>query len=86
MKNRFSYIFIGEYIVGNLVLKFKHTSNKDLAGQSYNTALITQALKALGKDGVDNKQRDEQNSFVQFTIIFSAILSSSFPFKLSLSA
>ena len=31
-------------------------------------------------------QRDEKNSFVQFTIIFSAILSSSFPFKLSLSA
>lgn len=37
------------------MLKFKHTSNKDLAGQSYNTALITQALKALGKDGVDDK-------------------------------
>ena len=37
------------------MLKFKHTSNKDLAGQSYITALITQALKALGKDGVDDK-------------------------------
>lgn len=44
-----------EYTVGNLQLKFKHTSNKDLAGQSYITALITQALKALGKDGVNDK-------------------------------
>ncbi len=44
-----------EYIVGNRVLKFKHTSNKDLTGQSYITALITQALKALGKDGVNEK-------------------------------
>ena len=44
-----------EYTVGNLTLKFKHTSNKDLAGQSYITALITQALKALGKDNVDDK-------------------------------
>lgn len=44
-----------DYTVGNLKLKFKHTSNKDLAGQSYMTALITQALKALGKDNVDDK-------------------------------
>ena len=44
-----------EYTVGNLQLKFKHTSNKDLAGQSYITALITQALKALGKDGVNDE-------------------------------
>lgn len=44
-----------EYTVGNLKLKFKHTSNKDLAGQSYITALITQALKALGKDNIDDK-------------------------------
>lgn len=44
-----------EYTVGNLQLKFKHTSNKDLAGQSYMTSLFTQALKALGKDGIDDK-------------------------------
>lgn len=44
-----------EYTIGNLKLKFKHTSNKDLAGQSYITALITQALKALGKDNIDDK-------------------------------
>ena len=43
-----------DYAVGNLQLKFKHTGNKDLAGQSYMTALITQALKALGKDNVDD--------------------------------
>lgn len=44
-----------EYTIGNVQLKFKHTSNKDLSGQSYTTALITQALKALGKNGVDKK-------------------------------
>lgn len=44
-----------DYTIGNLQLKFKHTGNKDLAGQSYMTALITQALKALGKDGIDDK-------------------------------
>ena len=42
-----------EYTIGNIGLKFKHTSNKNLAGQSYQTALITQALKALGRNGVD---------------------------------
>lgn len=44
-----------EYTVGEIALKFKHTSNKDLAGQSYYTALFTQALKALGRDNVDKK-------------------------------
>lgn len=44
-----------EYTIGNIQLKFKHTSNKDLTGQSDTTALITQALKALGKNGVDEK-------------------------------
>lgn len=43
-----------EYTIGNLQLNFKHTTNKDLAGQSYKTALITQALKALGKDNIDD--------------------------------
>lgn len=52
-----------EYTIGNLELKFRHTSNKDIAGQSYKTALITQALKALGKDHVDDAiQRKLSNS------------------------
>lgn len=41
------------YTIGNIQLKFKHTSNKDLSGQSYATALLTQALKALGKHNID---------------------------------
>lgn len=43
-----------EYDIGKIRLKFKHTSNKDLAGQSYETALLTQALKALGKQNIDS--------------------------------
>ena len=46
-----------EYTIGKLQLKFKHTSNKDLSEQSYKTALITQALKALGKEHVDDTIR-----------------------------
>ena len=42
-----------EYTIGKLQLRFKHASNKDLADKSYKTALIIQALKALGKDRVD---------------------------------
>lgn len=48
-----------EYTIGNLQLKFKHTSNKDLAGQSYKTALITQALKALGKECIDDAVKEK---------------------------
>ena len=48
-----------EYAIGNLQLKFKHTSNKDISGQSYKTALITQALKALGKDYIDDTIRNK---------------------------
>ncbi len=44
-----------EYTIGKAPLKFKHTSNKDIAGQSYETALLTHALKTLGKDRIDDK-------------------------------
>ncbi len=43
-----------EYTIGNRVLKFKHGANKDVSGLSDKFALIVQALKALGKDNIDD--------------------------------
>ncbi|NCU27207.1 hypothetical protein EOM86_10890, partial [Candidatus Nomurabacteria bacterium] len=36
-------------------IQFKHTSNKDITNLSAKSALIIQALKAIGKDKVDEK-------------------------------
>ena len=37
-----------EYTIGNRALKFKHSANRDVSGLSEKSALIVQALKALG--------------------------------------
>ncbi len=42
-----------EYPYGNVTIKFKHTSNKDITNLSAKSALIIQALKAIGRDKVD---------------------------------
>lgn len=43
-----------EYSIGSCLLKFKHTSNKDITGISYKSALVIQALKALGEHNITN--------------------------------
>ena len=42
-----------EYAFDNTVIQFKRTTNKEVSKLSYKTALIIQALKALGKDKID---------------------------------
>lgn len=42
-----------EYEVNNTRIQFKRTTNRDLAKLSYKTALVVQALKALGKEHID---------------------------------
>ena len=42
-----------QYEVGNVTIKFKHTANKEISNLSYMTALTIRALKAMGKDNVD---------------------------------
>lgn len=42
-----------EYSYGNTTIQFKKTTNKEISKLSYKTALVVQALKALGKDKVD---------------------------------
>lgn len=41
-----------EYQIDTRMLKFKHTSNKDITGISYKSALVIQALKALGETNI----------------------------------
>lgn len=43
-----------EYEVNNTAIQFKRTTNRDLAKLTYKTALVVQALKALGKEHIDN--------------------------------
>ena len=35
-------------------VRIKHTANKEISKLSYKTSLVIQALKALGKENVDN--------------------------------
>lgn len=42
-----------EYTYEETTIKFKRTTNKEISKLSYKTALVIQALKALGKDNVD---------------------------------
>ncbi|MCL2427394.1 MAG: type IV toxin-antitoxin system AbiEi family antitoxin domain-containing protein [Oscillospiraceae bacterium] len=54
---KWSYISDGAYNsfkIDNITIEFKHRNNREIAGMSYKTALIIQAIKALGKDNVDN--------------------------------
>ncbi|MEG2633286.1 MAG: DUF6088 family protein [Oscillospiraceae bacterium] len=41
-----------EYSYENTTIKFKRTTNKEISKLSTKTALVVQALKALGKDNV----------------------------------
>lgn len=43
-----------EYTYEQTTIKFKKTTNKEISKLSYKTALVVQALKALGKDNVDD--------------------------------
>lgn len=43
-----------EYSFNNTTIKFKHTANKEISKLSYKTSLVIQALKAHGKENIDN--------------------------------
>lgn len=51
-----------EFAVGKCLLKFKHTSNKDISAISYKSALVIQALKALGKENMSDKVKKRLSS------------------------
>ena len=52
-----SYVSDGpykEYSYDNTIIRFNHTTNKDISKKSYKTALVIQALKALGRENIDD--------------------------------
>ena len=58
---KWSFISDGPYHkfeVMNLILEFKHRSNREISGMSPLTAAVIQALKALGKENIREKQID----------------------------
>ncbi len=57
-----SYVSDGPYrsfSFGIIAIEFKHCSSKEISGMSHKTALLIQAIKALGKENLDesNTQR-----------------------------
>lgn len=53
-----------EYRFDKVELQFKHTTNKDLSKVSYKTALLIQAIKAIGKESITEKTiRKLSNTF-----------------------
>lgn len=41
-----------EYTYGNITIRFKRTTNKEISKLSYKTALVIQVLKAIGKENI----------------------------------
>ena len=74
-----SYVSDGtykEYTYDNTTIKFKRTTNKEISKLSYKTALIVQALKALGKDNIDdtiiNKLKNDLTNEEKTTALLEA--------------
>jgi len=44
-----------QYQFDKVILKFKHTANKEVSSISYMSALVIQAIKALGKSKISDK-------------------------------
>ena len=54
-----TYVYVSdgtykEYTFHNITIQFKRPTNREVSKLSYKTALIIQALKALGKDRIDD--------------------------------
>ena len=54
-----------KYTIGNRVLSFKHGANKDVSGLSNKFALVVQALKAMGKDSIDEPTMEKLASILK---------------------
>ena len=54
-----TYVYVSdgtykEYTFHNITIQFKRTTNREVSKLSYKTALVIQALKALGKDQIND--------------------------------
>lgn len=43
------------YVIGNTTIRFVHRSNKTIEGMSWKTAMVIEAIKAIGKENIENK-------------------------------
>ena len=48
-----------EYTYGKTVIRFKRTTNKEISKISYKTALVIQAVKALGKENITDEIKNK---------------------------
>lgn len=73
-----------DYEIGNITLSFKHSSNKEIEGLSYDTALLVQAIKALGKDNISEdvitKLRERTDNLNRDTVLQEARYTTSWIF------
>ena len=83
-----SYVSDGtykEYTYDNTTIKFKRTTNKEISKLSYKTALIVQALKALGKDNIDdtiiNKLKNDLTDEEKTTALLEAKVATSWIYE-----
>ncbi|MDD4760392.1 MAG: DUF6088 family protein [Bacteroidaceae bacterium] len=53
-----------EYSFDNVTIKFKRTTNKEISKISYKTALVIQALKALGKEKITDATIEKISTFL----------------------
>ena len=53
-----------EYAFDNTVIRFKHTANKDISKLPYKSALLVQAIKAIGKEKLDDKALRKMSSLL----------------------
>lgn len=56
---KWSYISDGPYKrfeFGRVELEYRHRSNRDISGLSYKTALVIQAIRALGKENISSTE------------------------------
>lgn len=74
-----SYVSDGtykEYTYDNTTIQFKRTTNKEISKLSYKTALVVQALKALGKDNINdtiiNKLKNDLTDMEKTTALLEA--------------
>ena len=56
-----------KYSYENTTIQFKHTTNKEISKLSYKTALVVQALKALGKENVKDAMIKKLQSTLTLT-------------------
>ena len=52
-----SYVSTGpykKYNINNVTIEFNHRANKELVGMSENTKILIQALKAIGRDNIND--------------------------------